>query len=222
MSLITCSDSEGHCRSIVTQATAGGRQLTPEDVIPSPAGMGTVAGEYTTSTLQFDDNVTGTLIQQRFQKVSSDAYMLELYGSEGRLFWSELKGAWWLPTPHFLPDGTHDQWEKLTPIFPEHFDKDKGADPDDYCIVDEYVNALDEDREHECSGEEGRHVLEILMGIFESAVYGKRVDLPQKNREHPLLRWRKENGLSQPDEMPRDYGSWLNQETERLYGEKKD
>ncbi len=212
----------GHCRSVVTQATAGGRQLTPEDVIPAPAGMGIVAGEYTTSTLQFDNNVTGTLIQQRFQKVTSDAYVLELYGSEGRLFWSELKGAWWLPTPHFLPDGTHDQWEKLTPIIPEHFDKDKDADIDDYCLVDEYVNALDEDREHQCSGEEGRHVMEILMGIFESAVYGERVDLPQKNRDHPLLRWRNENGLSTPDEMPRDYGSWLNQETERLYGQKKD
>ncbi len=210
----------GHCRSIVTQATAGGRQLIPEDVIPSPAGMGTVVGEYTTSTLQFDGNVTGTLIQQRFPKVSSDAYVLELYGSEGRLFWSELRGSWWLPTPHFIPDGTHDRWEKLTPIFPDHFDKERGADADDYCIVDEYVNALDEDREHECSGEEGRHVMEILMGIFESAIHGKRIDLPQKNREHPLLKWREDHGLGPIKEMPRDYGTWLNQETERLYGQK--
>ena len=86
-------------------------------------------------------------------------------------------------------------------------------------MVDEYVNAaLDENREHECSGEEGRHVMEILMGVFESAVYGTRVELPQKNREHPLLRWRDENGLGQLKEMPRDYGSWLSLEDERLYG----
>lgn len=208
----------GHCKSVVTQATAGGRELKPEDVLPSPAGMGTVAGEYTTSTLQFDGNVTGTLIQQRFPKVSSDAYIMELYGSAGRLFWSELKGAWWLPNPHFIPDGTLDQWERLTPIYPEHFDRDKGADADDYCMVDEYVKALDENRDHECSGEEGRHVMEILMGVFESAVYGTRVELPQKNREHPLLRWREENGLGPPKEMPRDYGTWLSQEDKRLYG----
>ncbi|MYF97809.1 Gfo/Idh/MocA family oxidoreductase [Candidatus Poribacteria bacterium] len=208
----------GHCRSVVTQATAGGRELIPEDVLPSPAGMGTIAGEYTTSTLQFDNNVTGTLIQQRFPHVSSDAYVLELYGSEGRLFWSELKGSWWLPTPHYIPDGKNDRWEKLTPIYPDHFDKDKGADADDYCMVDEYVNALDENREHECSGEEGRHVIEILMGIFESAVYGRRVELPQQNRDHPLIRWRNENGLGQPKEMPRDYGNWLSEENKRLYG----
>ena len=212
----------GHCRSLVTQATAGGRNLTPEDVLPSPAGMGTVAGEYVTASLQFDNNVTGTLIQQRFPRVESDAYVLELYGTEGRLFWSELKGAWLLSTPHYIPDGIHDQWEKLTAIFPEHYDNTSGADADDYCMVDEYVNALDEDREHECNGEEGRHVLEILMGIFESAIYGSRVELPQANREHPLIQWRNENGLGTPEEMPRDYGTWLNVETERLYGQNKE
>jgi len=207
----------GHCRSVVTQATAGGRALTPDDVLPSPAGMGTVAGEYVTATLQFDRKVTGTLIQHRFPKVDTDAYVMELYGTEGRLFWSELKGAWWLPTPHFVPDGTHDRWEALKPLYPESFDPDQGANADDYCIVEEYVNALDENREHECSGEEGRHVIEILMAVFESAVYGTRVELPQKHREQPLLRWRTEAGLGPVGEMPRDYGAWLALETERLY-----
>lgn len=212
----------GHCRSLVTQATAGGRDLLPEDVLPSPAGMGTVTGEYVTASLQFDNNVTGTLIQQRFPKVDSDAYVLELYGTEGRLFWSELKGAWLLSTPHYIPDGIHDKWEKLTPIYPNHYDNASDADADDYCMVDEYVYALDEDREHECNGEEGRHVLEILMGIFESSIYGKRVQLPQENREHPLIQWRNENGLGTIEEMPRDYGTWLTVETERLYGKNEE
>jgi hypothetical protein len=55
------------------------------------------------------------------------------------------------------------------------------------------------------------------MAIFESAVYGTRVELPQKNREHPLLRWRAEAGLDAIKEMPRDYGNWLSLEDERLY-----
>ena len=206
----------GHCRSVVTQATTGGRAITPNDVLPSPSGMGIIAGEYVTATLQFDGHVTGTLLQHRCPKVDSDAYAMELYGTEGRLFWSELRGAWWLPTPHFVPDGTHDRWEKLAPIYPPDFDASKGADADDYGIVEEYVNSLDENREHECSGEEGRHVLEVLMGIFESAVRGTRVELPQKNREHPLLQWRAEAGLGDMPEMPRDYGTWLAKETERL------
>ena len=206
----------GHCRSVVTQATTGGRCITPQDVLPSPSGMGIVAGEYVTATLQFNGNVTGTLLQHRFPKIDTDAYTMELYGTEGRLLWSELKGAWWLPIPHFVPDGTHDRWKLLTPIYPEHYDAASGANADDYGIVEEYVNALDENREHECNGEEGRHVIEVLMGIFESAARGTRVELPQKNREHPLLQWRAEAGLGDMPEMPRDYGTWLAKETERL------
>ena len=84
--------------------------------------------------------------------------------------------------------------------------------------MDEYVRALDEGREHECSGAEGRHVIEIIMGIFESAAYGTRVDLPQPNREHPLTRWRREAGLGPPEPMPMRDAEWLIEENKRLGG----
>ena len=177
--------------------------------------MGTIACEHITATLQFDDNVTGTLLQHRFDRMDTAAYAMELYGSEGRLFWKS-GGAWWLPEPHFVPDGTHDQWEALELIYPEHYDPKSSATEADYWFVEEYVRALDEGREHECSGLEGRHVVEIMMGIFESAAYGTRVQLPQANREHPLRRWRGESGLGTPDEMPRPYGEWLTTEFKRL------
>ena len=50
------------------------------------------------------------------------------------------------------------------------------------------------------------------MGIFESAAYGTRVDLPQSDREHQLLRWRKETGLGPPDPMPMIDKEWLEEE----------
>ena len=50
------------------------------------------------------------------------------------------------------------------------------------------------------------------MGIFESAAYGRRVDLPRARRDHPLLRWRSEAGLEETDVMPRDYREWLSAE----------
>lgn len=203
------------CRSVVAQATTDGGTITPHDVVHSPSGMGTIACEYITAALQFERNVTGTLLQHRFDRMDSSAYAMELYGSEGRLFWKS-GGAWWLPQPHFVPDGAHDRWEALVPIYPEHYDPKKGASQDDYWFVEEYVRALDEGREHECSGLEGRHVLEIMMGIFESAAYGVRVNLPQERREHPLRRWRSEAGLGVPDSMPRGYGEWLSTEFQRL------
>jgi predicted dehydrogenase len=205
----------GHCRSVMAQAATNGKPITPEDVAPSPLGMGTIACEYITAALQFGGNVTGTLLQHRFDRMDTSAYAMELYGTEGRLFWKN-SGAWLLPQPHFVPDGTHDRWEALPLVYPEHYDPAKGADAEDYLFVDEYVRALDEGREHECNGFEGRHVLEILMGIFESAAYGTRVSLPQENREHPLVRWRREAGLEPPVPMPRGYGDWLDAEFRRL------
>ena len=205
----------GQCRSVVAAGLTDGHLITPQDVAPSPGGMGTIACEHITATLQFDHGVTGTLLQHRFDRMDSAAYAMELYGSEGRLFWKS-SGAWWLPQPHFITDEEHSKWQQLASIYPEHYDPKKGASQDDYWFVEEYVNALDENRDHECSGAEGRHVLEIMMGIFESAAYGVRVDLPQTRRDHPLLRWRAEAGLDEQENMPRPYGEWLSAEYRRL------
>ena len=57
------------------------------------------------------------------------------------------------------------------------------------------------------------------MGLFESAAYGRRVELPQEDRSHPLLRWRREHGLDDPGPVPRDYGEWLAAEDDRIAAE---
>ena len=129
------------------------------------------------------------------------------------MFWKST-GAWWLPVPHYMP-GQDREWEPLELEHPEHFDPEKSS-ADDYAFTGEYVRALDEGREHLCFGNEGRHVLEMLMGIFESAAYRKPVDLPQQGRDHPLRRWRAEAGLEPPEPMPRPYWDWLAAEDQRL------
>ena len=65
-------------------------------------------------------------------------------------------------------------------------------------------------------GVAGRQVMEILMGIFESGAYGRRVEVPQKDCNHPLLRWREQAGLALPTAIPRPYGEWLEAEDRRL------
>ena len=205
----------GHCRRVSTSATTNGHSISPEDVIPSPSGMGTMAGEYITASLAFDNDVTATLRQHRFPEVQLTGDVLELYGTEGRLLLGT-NAAWLLPTPHHVPDGENDRWEELPSNMPPGYVPDGAARLDEYSFVDEYVNALDEGRDHESSGVEGTHVLEIIMGIFESAAYGAAIDLPQPRRDHPLIRWRQENGLGDPAPMPRDYFEWLAAEDARL------
>lgn len=213
----------GRCQSVTAHATTRGRPIAPQDVLPAPRGNGTIAGDRVTASLQFDNGVTGTLLQHRFDKIELDAHVVELYGTKGRLMWHP-HGAWWLPTPHAPPAGG-DAWQPLQPIYADSFEQAAKTIPGnssmtegDYWFVEEYVRALDEGRPHECSGAEGRHVIEIIMGIFEAAAYGRRIDLPQADRQHPLTRWRTEAGLGDPEPMPMADAEWLAAEKRRLGG----
>jgi predicted dehydrogenase len=205
----------GHVRSAAATALVDGRSATPQDVLVAAGGMGYVVGEHVTAVLEFESGITGALLQHRFPKVDSTAYMMEIYGTEGRLLW-QANRAWWLKAPHFAPGMDGNPWQALEPVVPEHYDPAGKASEADYAYVEDYVRALDEGGQHECSGAEGRHVLEVLLGVFESAAYGRRVALPQKDRQHPLLRWRQEAGLGPPLPGPRPYGEWLAAEDQRL------
>ena len=115
-----------------------------------------------------------------------------------------------------LPHDDEAAWQRLDDIVPEHYDTSGAAAEADYSFADEYVNALDEGRDHLCSGAEGRHVMEVLMAIFEAGAYRRQVDLPQADRRHPLMVWREAAGLGVPAEMPRPYHEWLEAEDRRL------
>ena len=210
----------GHCRAISATAMTGGRAITPEDVLHSPLGMGSIAGERLNAILEFDGGVTATLLHHRYPG-GQVTPMIEVCGTEGRLMIGTLlyhrerqKTAMYLPTRYYIPGG--EEWEPLDSVIPEGFDLDGACDVEEYWYVDEYVNALDEGRDHDCSGAEGLHVVEVMMGLFESAAYGRRVALPQEDRSQPLLRWRREHGLDHPAPLPRDYNEWLAVEDERL------
>ncbi len=210
----------GRCRHVTATGITDGHPITPEDVIPSAGGMGIVAGEHLTATLDFDNGVTGTLLQHRYPKAINP--VMEFCGTEGRLMAGNLiydqkkKAGMFLPATHYAPGATGEKWEDLEPLFPECRTTDSKSQVDDLWYVDEYVDALDEGRDHECSGAEGLHVVEVMMGILESAAYGNRVELPQTDRSQPLMRWRREHDLGAPEAMPREYDAWLEAEDRRL------
>jgi predicted dehydrogenase len=176
--------------------------------------MGTIAGERITATMEFESGITATLLHHRFPKVESTAFGIEIAGAEGR-FLCQSEAAWWLQAPHFRPDGERDRWQPLPLELPPGHDASRRGQADEFSYVDEFVRALDEGRDHECSGDQARHALEVMMGIFESAAYGVRVSLPQARRDHPLVRWRREAGLGPPPSVPREYGAWLEAEDDR-------
>ena len=195
----------GPCRRVTASLLTDGRPITAADVVQSPKGMGTIAGQQITATLEYDEMLTGTLHQHMFPAIDKVAMGFEIAGTEGRLRW-HYHGGWIQKVPWALPDRA--RWEALPEQrLPARLPK--GVSDDEYWYVDDYVNALDAGGSHPSDGHRGRHIMEIILAIFESGGYRRPVTLPQAERDHPLLRLRREAGLGAPDPAPREYREWL-------------
>ena len=93
----------GHCRRVYATARTDGRPIGPEDVVPSPSGMGTMAGEAISAHLEFDGGVTANLLQHRMPVVDKNGHVLEFLGTEGRAIFNTTRGAWLLEDAWSLP-----------------------------------------------------------------------------------------------------------------------
>jgi hypothetical protein len=53
-------------------------------------------------------------------------------------------------------------------------------------VVDDWFAAIVDDRDPICSGYAGMRALEMGMAVFAAGLARQRVELPLKNRRHPL------------------------------------
>ena len=64
---------------------------------------------------------------------------------------------------------------------------DGGLDGGNVLAVRDLIEAITEDRQPECSVYEGRTTIEMICGVFASALQNKPVKIPLENRNHPLI-----------------------------------
>ena len=212
----------GKCTSLHASVLTDGKPITPDDI--ATLSMGTLAGEHITATLEFESGITGNLLHQRFAEVNNHGCYVELFGTEGKILWS-MRGAWIINDIYDHPDDfnsttTHfrsnnSQWERLPHEIHEDFDPSSNADANEFWYVDEYVKALDTNTQPPTNANLAVNITEIMMGIFESGAYRKRVNLPQQKRDHPLERWAKETNTTIP-KTTLNYTDWLEAEDKRL------
>ena len=205
----------GRCRRVTASLRTDGRPIAPGDVVRSPNGMGTIAGERLSAELEFDGGVNLTLMHDRLPHVLGGSMGVELLGTEGRVLLQH-GSAWHLGTPFPRPGQAPDDWTEIENPLGGRGDTPELRNGMELAFVEEYVRALDAGGEHESSGAVSAHSLEMIMGAFESAAYGCPVELPQPRRDHPLLRWRAEHGMEPPPAAPRPYAEWLAHEDRRL------
>ncbi len=209
----------GQARSVTAMCLTGGRPTTAADVIEGPYGFGLLAGEDISAVYEFDGGLHAFAEMHRRSQSDSGWVHLKLYGEDGALCLYNSRQL-------FIRRGRDScvgrvPWETY-----ELDDADRilhGCDYVDHAggdlwMAEETVRALDDDREHECSGLEGRAVMEMMDGAWVSHFSRARVDFPLPRGDHPLRRELAAAGLPDPDpeRSKLRYADWLPGELARI------
>ncbi|MBI5831230.1 MAG: Gfo/Idh/MocA family oxidoreductase [Armatimonadetes bacterium] len=166
---------------------AGGRAITQRDARLTKDDVGLVAGDEVEAQFAFAGGVWGTFTSRARLRDQSGWWGLELVGSRGRARILAdipprvrvLSTTGWQATPRVdqwqLPPGTTDE-----PADAGAFARANAR------VVDDWLAAIDQNREPACSGAAGARAVEMVAAVYRAALTERRVALPPAERGHPL------------------------------------
>jgi len=180
----------GDARWCFARIWQNGKLALPADVRQGDEGMGPVQGDRMAATFGFDNGVTGTFGTYKAKEGVGKRFGLHVFGSKGaiHLVTGALPAVYWLDEPSWMPGSSKAAWQPITSAGvgqPEPH-KDSSADFANRLIVADLMDAIEKDRPPLGSIHDGRGSLEMILAVYESHKLQRPVDLPMKNRRHPL------------------------------------
>jgi predicted dehydrogenase len=175
-----------------------GHDITLADAHPATENIGLIAGDDIFAQFAFPKGVHATFTSRAANRQAAGPWGLELIGTKGavkiladifpRIF-ALKNGAW-------SPNGKTDEWRPLEgdptlQIQPQ----ERGFDTANARVVDDWLAAISQDRDPICSGHAAMKALEMALAVFPAGLSRSRIELPLKDRNHPLV--------SQPDRAKR-------------------
>jgi predicted dehydrogenase len=181
----------GDARWCHANITVSGRPATQADVREGGEKIGPVLGDQIHATYGFDKGVVGTFATRRNAAVGgASRFGMEIRGTKGiiQLTTGGLPPVYLLDDPTWFPAKTNAAWQEITSNGlgkPETL-KDGGLDMANVLIVKDLINAVEKDRQPLGSMYDGRAALEMILAAYESWRVKESVEVPLKNRAHPL------------------------------------
>lgn len=169
--------------------TFNGRPATKENVGEATEPLGPIVGNRITATFGLGNGVPAYFASMKSKDGNGGRWGIDVYGTQGVLSIRQDVG----PDIHVLkdsswsPGGTDHTWEPMpnAPASP-----DQGDHIQRYSIiVSDLIDAIEKGRQPVIGIQAGRDALEMTQAVFDSYVQGKRVEIPLKDRTHPLKRW---------------------------------
>jgi len=168
----------------------GGKPVTRHEVRDGAEGIGPLAGDEIHATYRFSGTTMGYFSTHRARDGAARRFGLQLFGTKGILTMTTgvLPEIWLVEDPSWQPGRSGARWKRITSAGidkPETL-TDHGHALGNRLIALDLIRAIETDTQPKGGMYDGRAALEMILAVYESHRLGAPVDLPLKNREHPL------------------------------------
>ncbi|HZJ17749.1 MAG TPA: Gfo/Idh/MocA family oxidoreductase [Chthoniobacteraceae bacterium] len=166
----------------------GGRELTHADARKVKERIGPIAGDEVTAQFGFTNGVNGTFTSRKRLREPVGHWGIELIGSKTsvRILCDVYPAVHVLKRGSWNAEGRTDQWQRFEGDPASVPAADRGFGPANRRLVEDWLDAIEKNREPVCSGLNATKSLEMVMAVYHAALSGGRVALPLKDRSHPL------------------------------------
>ncbi|HUS36125.1 MAG TPA: Gfo/Idh/MocA family oxidoreductase [Verrucomicrobiae bacterium] len=147
-------------------------------------GIGYVLGDEIEAQFEFDRAVTGSFTSRGKLREITARWRMELHGTKGAaMILADIE-----PKVLVLKAGGFDDIGRRDEWLPFEFqgDDEIGTPAANRRLAIDWLKAIHESHDPECSGAKAAKAVEMVMAVYESHLSGKRVELPLINRDHPL------------------------------------
>jgi predicted dehydrogenase len=179
----------GTAASCSARVTQSGRDVTVADRRAAGEPIGPIAGDTVHASYAFPRGVQGYFASQRIDSGAGGRFELALYGSKGiaRVHIGQAPEIFVLSDPLWSPGRSGAAWQRL-PDAPGDRDPSglTGAAGANLRLVQDLLQAVESGGETVAGVEEGRAVLDMIVGVYAAHLGTGRVTLPLVERKHPL------------------------------------
>ncbi len=180
----------GDPKWVFSHVTDDGQEIGRRHVREATEPIGPVAGNQIAAVFGFDNGIHAYFGSKANDQTHPNRFGIWFYGSKGVIFLPNSiypQGQpYILRSPGWLPDEKH-HWEKIEAQPPTggRFQAEARALAN-AMLVDDLLDAIEHDGKPICSEHDGRWTTEMITSVYQSQKTGARVDLPLKDRRHPL------------------------------------
>jgi predicted dehydrogenase len=180
----------GDAKWCVANVRDNRKPVTASEVRDGAEGIGPLAGDEIHAMYRFDNKIMGYFSTQRVRHGASSRFGLQLFGTKGivTMTTGALPEVWFVEDPSWQPGRSKARWMQITSAGIDKPEKLSGPNLHigNCLIARDLIQAIENNTQPKGSMYDGRAALEMILAVYESHRLSAPVELPLKNRRHPL------------------------------------